>query len=135
MLTISKLLEAWKLLNYPTGRIWMWLSQCSAEKGTKSSGNYIGLDRLSNLFIEVVPSQQTYLYIYLMSLDRHCSFLLPYIMDTKFKDIGDRCFCVLDWNTSCAFGCDCTWSCRYTVSKVDQKCTCVGWEKAKHDRM
>ncbi len=39
----------------------LWLSQCSSEEGTSSSGNNLGLDRLSNLFIETVPSQQTYL--------------------------------------------------------------------------
>lgn len=39
----------------------LWLSQCSAEEGTSSLGNNVGLDRLSNLFIEGVPSQQTYL--------------------------------------------------------------------------
>lgn len=39
----------------------LWLSQCSAEEGTNSSGNNLGLDGLSNLFIDGVPSQQTYL--------------------------------------------------------------------------
>lgn len=104
--------------------MWLWLSQYSAEEATNSSGNNLGLDRLSNLFIEAVPSQQTYLYIHLISLNRHCSFLSPYRMDTKFKDTGDRCFCVLDWNTPCAFGCECTWSCQYTVSKT------VTWMKS-----
>lgn len=47
----------------------LWLSQCSADEAFDSSGNNLGLDGLSNLFIETVQSQQTYLYVHLVSLN------------------------------------------------------------------
>lgn len=60
---LSKLSNRWHVTLSPL------LSQCSADEAFGSSGNNLGLDGLSNLFIETVQSQQTYLYIHLMSLN------------------------------------------------------------------
>lgn len=67
------------------------LSQRSADEASDSSGNNLGLERRSNLFIEAVQSQQTYLYIHRMSLyvQRRLSLTVS-IMSTGFKDISNR---------------------------------------------
>ena len=97
----------------------LWLSQCSAEEGTNSSGNNLGLDRLSNLFIEGVPSQQTYLptstsISYLLTRAATFSFHILWMIRSETPVTGGS-----EWHIeklAVPFGCDCTWSCQYTVS-------------------
>lgn len=111
---LSKLSNRWHVT------LSLWLSQCSADEAFDSSGNNLGLDGLSNPFIETVQSQQTYLYIHLMSLNVQ-QRLSPTIstMDSGLKDISKMLSSALVWKTSsCAFAFDCPWSCRYTVSNV-----------------
>lgn len=87
---LSKLSNRWHVT------LSLWLSQCSADEAFDSSGNNLGLDRLSNLFIETVQSQQTCLYIHLMSLNVQLR-LSPTIstMDSGLKDIANRWSSVL----------------------------------------
>lgn len=65
----------------------------SAEEATSSSGNNLGLDGLSNLFIEGVPSQQTYLpastsISYLLTGTAALSFHISWVVRAETQLIG-----------------------------------------------